>query len=69
MTYYEKDGAGFGGEEYCKYTYKNNILTIFFYDEEDNDYYEERIEVETLNKEKLVLKNWPDGGLCVFIRQ
>lgn len=64
MRYYEYDDGEVQSDKYYQYMYSNNLLTLKREGSSDKN-----IVVETLSKEKLVLKDWPDGGLCVFIRQ
>lgn len=63
VRYYELDGGEVDGDEYWRYVYEDNILTLIIEGDTEN------IEVETLSKQKLVLRDWPDSGLCVFIKQ
>ena len=64
MRYYEYDHGAVESDKYYQYTYDNNILTL-----KREGHSDKVIEVETLSREKLVLRDWPDGGLCVFVRQ
>ena len=64
MRYYEYEHGAVGSDKYYQYVYSNNLLTLKREGSSDKN-----IVVETLSKEKLVLRDWPDGGLCVFVKQ
>ncbi len=64
MRYYEYDHGATESDRYYQYVYGDHLLTL-----RRDGHSDKNIEVETLSKEKLVLRDWPDGGLCVFIRQ
>lgn len=64
MRYYEYDDGEVQSDRYYQYVYSNNLLTLKREGSSDKN-----IVVETLSKEKLVLRGWPDGGLCVFVKQ
>ena len=63
MRYYEFDHGDTQTDKYYQYTYSGNLLIL------TRENHTKQIAVETLSKDKLVLKDWPDGGLCVFIKQ
>lgn len=64
MRYYEYDHDAVQSDKYYQYIYNNNTLTL-----KREEHSDKNIAVETLSKEKLVLRDWPDGGLCVFVKQ
>lgn len=65
VKYQEYDNGEWEEDETYRYTYNNGIL-IFLY---NNGNERESIEVISLSSTKLVLKDWPDGGVNTFIRQ
>ena len=65
VKYQEYDHGEWKEDEVYHYTYSKGILLITY----ENGQEREKIEVISLSKDKLVLKDWPDGGVNTFIRQ
>ena len=65
VRYQEYDHGEWEEDEVYHYTYSKGILLITY----ENGQEREKIEVISLSKDKLVLKDWPDGGVNTFIRQ
>lgn len=64
MRYYEYDNGVVQSDKYYQYTYSNSTLIL-----KRDGHSDKVVPVETLSKEKLVLRDWPDSGLCVFVKQ
>ena len=65
VRYREYDNGKWEEDETYNYTYSNNILRMTYSNGEER----ETIEVISLSKTTLVLKDWPDGGVNTFVRQ
>lgn len=65
VKYQEYDNGEWEKEDTYNYTYSNGILCFIYSNGEER----ETIEVISLTETKLVLKDWPDGGVNTFIRQ
>lgn len=65
VKYQEYDNGEWEEDETYRYSFSNGIL-VFTY---SNGSERETIEVISLSATKLVLKDWPDGGVNTFIRQ
>lgn len=65
VKYQEYDDGQWEEEDTYNYTYNNSILHLTYSDGRER----ETIEVISLSETKLVLKDWPDGGVNTFIKQ
>lgn len=65
VKYQEYDDGEWEEESIYSYTYSNGILHLTY----SNGKTREIIEVISISKTKLVLKDWPDGGVNTFIKQ
>ena len=61
----EYDSGEWEEDEVYPYTFSNGILRIT----NENGKKRETIEVISLSDTKLVLKDWPDGGMFTFVKQ
>ncbi len=61
----EYDNGGWEEEDTYNYTYIDGILHLT----SSNGRERETIEVISLSETRLVLKDWPDGGVNTFIKQ
>ena len=61
----EYDSGEWEEDEVYHYTFSNGILRIT----NENGKERETIEVISLSDTKLVLKDWPDGGMFTFVKQ
>ena len=64
VKYQEFDDGEWEEDEIYNYTYTNGILRLTY----ENGKEREVIEVISLSA-KLVLKDWPDGGVNTFVKQ
>lgn len=65
VKYQEYDNGEWEEDDTYNYTYSNSILYFTY----SNGKKRETIEVISLSETKLVLKDWPDGGVNTFIKQ
>lgn len=65
VKYQEYDNGKWQEDDTYNYTYSNGILSLTY----SNGRKRETIEVISLSETKLVLKDWPDGGVNTFVRQ
>lgn len=65
VKYQEYDDGEWEEDETYNYTYGNGILRLTYRDGSER----ETIEVISLSETKLVLKDWPDGGVNTFVKQ
>ena len=65
VKYQEYDNGEWDADDTYRYTYSDGILRFIY----KNSKIREEIEVISLSATKLVLKDWPDGGVNTFIRQ
>ena len=65
VKYQEYDNGEWEQEDIYRYTYANGILRLTY----QNGNERETIEVISLSATKLVLKDWPDGGVNTFVKQ
>lgn len=65
VKYQEYDDGEWEEEDTYNYTYIDGILRLTY----SNGSERETIEVISLSETKLVLKDWPDGGVNTFVRQ
>lgn len=65
VRYQEYDDGEWEKDDVYRYTYSNGILRITYENGEER----ETIEVISLSATKLVLKDWPDGGVNTFVKQ
>ena len=64
VKYQEYDHGQWEEDDTYNYTYNNSILSLTYSDGRKR----ETIEVISLSETKLVLKDWPDGGVNTFIK-
>ena len=65
VKYQEYDNGEWDADDIYHYTYSNGILYLTYEDGSER----ETIEVISLSETKLVLKDWPDSGVNIFIKQ
>ena len=65
VKYQEYDDGEWEEENIYNYTYIDGILSLTYSDGDER----ETIEVISLSETKLVLKDWPDGGVNTFVKQ
>ena len=67
---YQEYDEGEWNEDYFIYKYKNGILTIYdINDDAEAGDVRETIKVSVLTTKKMLLKDWPDEGMNIFVRQ